>query len=143
MSRPGEYYTIFCIGGISYGLLELLWRGRTHWTMIVLGGVCLMFIYHTEEKYADAPRVKRCIADTLMISASELSVGFVVNILLKLHVWDYSNQPFNLFGQICALYSGLWFLLCLPVTRLCSRLRTIIKSLPYDGKRVKKEGLSV
>lgn len=143
MSKVGEYYTVFCLGGISYGLLELLWRGRTHWTMIVLGGVCLLFIYHTEEKYTEAPLVKRCIADALMITLSELSVGAVVNMLFGLGVWDYSNQPLNLFGQVCALYSGLWFLLCLPVTKLCQRLRVLLQSLGTAGSGAKRERLSV
>ena len=27
-------------GGVAYGLIELLWRGRTYWTMVLTGGAC-------------------------------------------------------------------------------------------------------
>ena len=28
------------VGGVIYVALELAWRGRSHWTMFILGGVC-------------------------------------------------------------------------------------------------------
>ena len=31
-------------GGCLYVVLELLWRGRSHWTMFLLGGVCFVLI---------------------------------------------------------------------------------------------------
>ena len=31
-------------GGCLYVILELLWRGRSHWTMFILGGVCFVLI---------------------------------------------------------------------------------------------------
>ena len=35
-----EYGGVFTAGGLGYGGLELLWRGRTHWSMLLCGGVC-------------------------------------------------------------------------------------------------------
>ena len=32
------------IGGITYMCIEILWRGYTHWSMGVLGGVCFALI---------------------------------------------------------------------------------------------------
>ena len=40
-----------------------------------------------------------------------------------MNVWDYSDRKFNLMGQICPLYSALWFLLCIPVNRLTEYMR--------------------
>ena len=122
MRKAAEYAAVFAVGAVGYALIELFWRGRTHWTMMLTGGVCMAFIYHTEKKYSGAARWKRCLADTEMISLCELTVGFFVNILLDWHVWDYSSLPFNIFGQICPLYALLWFLLCLPATYLCAAL---------------------
>ena len=45
------------VGGISYGLLELLWRGRTHWTML-LGGVCFLCRKHPPQRVSRS----RCAA---------------------------------------------------------------------------------
>ena len=41
---------IFLIGGLGYGLLEILWRGRTHWSMLLTGGVCFIALYKLFEK---------------------------------------------------------------------------------------------
>ena len=33
---------VFALGAAGYAALELLWRGRTHWTMALTGGVVLV-----------------------------------------------------------------------------------------------------
>ena len=35
------------------------------------------------------------------------------------NVWDYSDMPLNLYGQICLPFTGLWFLLCIPAFGIC------------------------
>ncbi len=129
MRRAFEYGTVFVIGAIGYALVELLWRGRTHWTMMLTGGACFALIYGAERRYSDAPRWKRCVVGTQVITLAELLVGFLVNVLLGWAVWDYSRLPFNLFGQICPLYSALWFLLCLPVTHFCAWLERFMENI--------------
>ena len=114
---------LFCCGAVSYGVLEVLWRGRTHWTMLLTGGVCLSAIYAADQKLSQRPSWVRCLAGSGIITAVEFSVGCLVNLALGWQVWDYSGRALNLFGQICPLYSGLWFLLCYPVTRLCGWIR--------------------
>ena len=120
MRKVSVYAAVFSVGAVGYALIEMLWRGRTHWSMMLTGGACMAFIYFVERRYCAASRWRRCLADTVMISLSELIVGFFVNILLDWHVWDYSKLPLNLFGQICPLYAALWFLLCIPVTYVCT-----------------------
>ena len=60
-----------------------------------------------------------------------IAVASVVNLLLGWGVWDYTNRPFNLLGQICLLFSGLWTLLSLPAMYICRWL---------DGKFFHKSG---
>ena len=125
MRKVSVYAAVFSVGAVGYALIELLWRGRTHWSMMLTGGACTAFIYFVERRYCAASRWRRCFADTVMISLLELIVGFFVNILLDWHVWDYSKLPLNLFGQICPLYAALWFLLCIPVTYVCTAVSRI------------------
>ena len=33
---------VFALGAAGYAALELLWRGRTHWTMALTGGAVLV-----------------------------------------------------------------------------------------------------
>ncbi len=122
MRKVFEYGTVFTIGAVGYALIEILWRGHTHWTMVLTGGACLTLIYKTEKRYRDTPRWKRCVVGSEVITLFELAVGFLVNILLDWAVWDYSSQPLNLFGQICPMYCLLWFLLCVPATCFCAWL---------------------
>ena len=36
-----KYLFLFDVGGLLYILIELAWRGWSHWTMFILGGICL------------------------------------------------------------------------------------------------------
>ena len=128
MKKGYEYGIVYLTGAAGYTLVELGWRGYSHWTMALTGGACFAAIYLIESKFKGSPLWKRCLAGSLVITLAELAVGFTVNMLLGWNVWDYSGLVFNLFGQICLLYSSLWFLLCLPLTRLCSLLRRVMRN---------------
>ncbi len=50
------------------------------------------------------------VLSSLIITALEFTTGLIVNVWLKMDIWDYSNLPYNFMGQICLFYSFLWFL---------------------------------
>ncbi len=138
MRKSLEYGVVYSVGAVGYTLVEIAWRGYSHWTMALTGGACLTLIYLNEAHHYTEPLWKRCLAGSLIITTLELAVGFVVNILLKWNVWDYSNQTFNLFGQICALYSGLWFLICMPAAKLCAGLRHLLGGTNETGTKIQR-----
>ena len=39
-----RFFLLFFIGGALYGLIEILWRGYTHPSMPVLGGLCFFWL---------------------------------------------------------------------------------------------------
>lgn len=117
-----KYIAVFLTGAAGYSLLEVIWRGYTHWTMSVTGGICLVLIYLMNESLVHASIWSRCLMGASIITSAELLAGVTVNIILKWHVWDYSSIPFNLMGQICLPYSVLWYFLCLPVIGLCTQM---------------------
>lgn len=114
---------LFPIGGLGYGLLEILWRGSTHWTMLLTGGGCLMLLDRLDMRHQGEWLFLRCIHGSMLITAVEFAVGVLVNLVLHLNVWDYSAQRGNIAGQICPLYSILWYFLCYPVFGLLGKLR--------------------
>lgn len=120
-----EYATVFGVGSIGYSAIEILWRGRTHWTMALTGGVCMSGLYALSKKKQHADW-KFCLEGAGMITAAEFLVGLIVNKKLKWGVWDYSKLPLNLMGQICPLYSFFWFLLCRPGNQICKRLNVLM-----------------
>lgn len=98
------------IGGFLYICTELAWRGRTHWTMFFLGGVCAYLVgLINQNRRKCVPLVRQGIIGSIIITTLEFFTGLIVNLWLEWDVWDYSNLPFNLCGQICLLYSILWF----------------------------------
>lgn len=123
MEKFKEYFVVFATGGIIYSLLEVIFRGFTHWTMTVTGGTALLIIYITNIKIKAKSLILRCLAGCAIITALEFAVGCVVNRGLNMQVWDYSDEKYNVLGQICPLFSALWFLLCIPATLLSFFLR--------------------
>ena len=113
-----EQAVIFIFGAINYMAIEILWRGHTHWTMAIAGGLCALFIYVLNIEFNDMALLYKCFAGAIIITSVELVTGIIVNLVLKWDVWDYSERAFNFLGQICPLYFFLWFLLCIPVVKL-------------------------
>ncbi len=102
---------VFLFGGFGYCLLELIWRGYTHPTMAVLGGVCLVAIVFINNRLFNRSRVLRAFLSAVFITLAEFLSGILINIVFKLNVWDYSSMPLNIWGQICPVFSLMWFAL--------------------------------
>lgn len=118
-----ELSLIFLIGGLGYGLLEIIFRGYTHWTMLLTGGICFLLFYIVNFILKTDSLIVRCLIATLIITTLEFIVGYIVNIIFKLNVWDYSNRVLNFMGQICLLYSGIWFSMGVPMTLISNYIK--------------------
>lgn len=121
-----EQLLIFLIGASGYGIIELIWRGYTHWTMLITGGVCFLLIFNIFMMLEETPPVLKALAGSLIITLIEFIAGMIINVKFGLGVWDYSDLPFNLYGQICLPYTLLWFALCFPLVYLCKWINPII-----------------
>ena len=117
---------IFFTGGLGYNFIELLWRGSTHWTMTALGGICFLFIYNFSISYPNVNLITASLICGSFVTLTEFITGFIVNIKLGWHVWDYSSRAFNVLGQICPMYWLLWSGLCLVIIPLCRIFDRII-----------------
>ena len=107
-----EYTFLWTLGGTLYYSLEILFRGFSHISMFILGGICMVFFalqgsmsHWTESLWK---QVLRC---SIFVTSGEFITGIIVNKWMHLKVWDYTDQPFHLFGQICLpfaiIFSGL------------------------------------
>ena len=110
---------IFTIGAAGYPIIELLWRGYTHWSMQIAGGVCFLAVYKINEILKENSLFTKCVFSTLFITVTEFAAGIVLNLILKWDIWNYSDLPCNLLGQICLDYVLLWFLLSIPIIFTC------------------------
>ena len=103
---------LFVFGGGIYCLIEMLFRGHTHFTMIFVGGVCFLMCGMLNEVIPwEMPLPEQMIICAVNITAVEFVAGMIQNVWLNLNVWDYSNMPLNIMGQICLPFSVAWFFL--------------------------------
>lgn len=112
MKKTGEYLFLWAVGGCLYYEFEVFFRGFSHWSMFILGGICFLFINIQGRLVGwEEPlwrQVTRCV---IFVTSMEFTTGIIVNKWLHFDVWDYTGMPFELFGQIClpftVIFSGL------------------------------------
>ena len=110
-----KYLILFLLGGYVYYGIEILWRGYSHYSMIICGGIC--FIYaglQNEQVDWDYPFWKQVLRVEAFILSAEFITGCIVNLWLGLNVWDYSGLPGNILGQTCPQFA----LLFLPLSAI-------------------------
>lgn len=110
MSHFAKAVDLFTVGGICYYLSEVIWRGYSHWTMFIAGGLIFLLIgIQNQRNRWEWALTSQMLLAGLTITICELITGLIVNVWLGLNVWDYSMKPYNLWGQICLVNSVLWF----------------------------------
>jgi len=114
--RFWKFSFLFYLGGMCYTGLELLWRGFTHWSMFLLGGLCFVLVGKLKRLRSGLPLPLILTEAALLITLLELGCGLLVNRTYR--VWDYRHLPMNFLGQICLPFTLLW----IPVSLLAMLL---------------------
>lgn len=100
---------IWDIGGHLYFACELIFRGFSHWTMYIVGGICFVMVGAINRVLPwTMPIWLQAVIGSVIVTCVEFFTGCIINLWLGWGVWDYSNIPFNLLGQICLPFSLLW-----------------------------------
>lgn len=119
-----KHIILFAIGGLLYYSIEILWRGHSHWSMVLLGGSCFVIVgLINENPKIKVTLIEQGVLGTLIITCLEFVTGCIVNILLGWNIWDYSDQPFNVLGQVCLSFTFAWFFISLIAVFLDDWLR--------------------
>lgn len=120
-------------GGTVYFLLEVVFKTitghseRVSWTMLVVATLLTIVIERCGEQFPwECPLLAQALICTVVITLVELLSGIIINRVLLMNVWDYSNLPYNFLGQICLRYSALWFLLSLIFIPIFDWLRWVL-----------------
>ncbi len=106
-----KYITLFLFGGALYYCLEVIFRGYSFMAMAVCGGLCFLICGTINESNRCMPLVLQMLLSALGITAIEFLSGLILNVEFGLHMWDYSNMPGNILGQICPQFTAVWFFL--------------------------------
>lgn len=127
-----KYAFLAWFGGSTYCALEVIWRGHSHWTMILLAAVVFICVGLLNELWSwRTSLVVQVLAGTALATVMEFSTGCVVNLWLGWAVWDYSDMPGNLLGQICPQYTALW----VPLTLVAILLDDYIRWRFFDEQK--------
>ena len=103
-----KYLHLFILGAVGYAAIEIIWRGHTHWSMMIAGGICFMLFSLVAKRFKNRNILIKAAICAVGVTAVEFIFGVVFNIILKMDVWDYSNVPFNIMGQICPMFTLIW-----------------------------------
>lgn len=112
MKKALKHLALFLIFGALYIVIELAYRGYSHWTMFILGGICGICVGLLNEVFPwEMPIWAQAGTGAVIITALEFACGVVVNIWLQWDVWDYSSIRLNILGQVCLPFSFVWFVI--------------------------------
>ena len=111
---------MFYLGGCAYMGLELLWRGRSHGSMFIAGGLCFLLIGQLNHVRPRLPLLPRAVVGAGIVTMVELGIGLLAN--RNYEVWDYRDRAGNFLGQICPLFTFLW----IPVSLLALGLHELL-----------------
>ena len=113
MKKTSQFLFFLTTGGCIYYAVEILFRGFSHWTMFLLGGICFLFFYMQgiATGWREALWIQTLRA-TIFVVSMEFITGIIVNKYLAMNVWDYENMPFHVFGQICLPFAVIFSGLC-------------------------------
>lgn len=115
---------LFWFGGSFYVTLEIIYRERSHWTMIVLAGIVFLIVGGLNEVWSwSFPLSKQVLIGTTVATVLEFFTGCIVNLWLGWNVWDYSDQWANVLGQICPLFTLFWVPLILIAILIDDQIR--------------------
>lgn len=104
-----KIFVLFLIGGTSYYFIEVLWRGHSHPSMFILGGILFVLLGGINEYIPwDMALWKQCLLGTAIVLFTEFVAGLILNVWLGLGIWDYGNMRFNIMGQVCPQFAFAW-----------------------------------
>ena len=80
MKKLSEYLFMGALGGTLYYMIEIIFRGYSHWSMFLLGGIC--FIFFAQQglwtKWRE-PLWKQVLWCTAFVVSAEFITGIIVN----------------------------------------------------------------
>ena len=110
MKRLSEYLFLGTLGGTLYYTFEMIFRGFSHWSMFLLGGICLVFFAQqgmwTGWTPLSGKQVGWCV---IFVTACEFITGIFVNKINGWAVWDYTGPALSTHGSDLPAFCHYFF----------------------------------
>lgn len=117
MKRMAKILSIWFLIGAIYYALEGFYRlprgGYANVIMLLVGGICggLVGSINQIPAFYNMKIIVQSLIGTFITLIVEFLSGLLLNVHLGLHIWDYSQLPLNIMGQICLPFALIWLLL--------------------------------
>ena len=119
-----KYAFLMWFGGSFYVTVEVFYRARSHWSMFLLAGLVFICIGLLNECWTwNTGFIQQVAIGVTIATVGEFITGCIVNLWLGWNIWNYSNLPYNLLGQICPQFIALW----IPIVVVAIILDDIIR----------------
>ena len=106
---------LFLSCGFIYCMIEILFRGWSHWSMFILTGFLGVFCVDSINNTLsfDCDYIVQILISTILCTIGEGISGIILNVWLQLNVWDYSKMAFGtfFFGQCNVIFCVAWLLI--------------------------------
>ena len=122
-----KYLFLFNVGGLLYILIELIWRGRSHWTMFLLGGICFIYLGLINEVLPwSMPLWQQILIGAIGITILEFVTGCIVNLWLGFQATSWGRSVRSTLCCGCRWrWPGLFWMIGFDTGRLVRNDRTI------------------
>lgn len=125
--RVIKYTVLFVVFSALYVWIEIMFRNRSDRSMLALSGVLgvILGMGNNVVPWSMGLVQQGLIGGFLIVTPMEYFVGkFLVN--QDLSIWNYSNMPYNIDGQICLPFTLIWCVISVVVVVLDDYLRYFI-----------------
>ena len=125
--RVIKYTVLFVAFSALYVWIEIMFRNRSDRSMLALSGVLgvTLGLLNNIIPWSMTLAQQALIGGFLIVTPMEYFVGkFLVN--QDLSIWNYSNMPWNIDGQICLPFTFIWCVISVIVVVLDDYLRYFI-----------------
>ena len=106
---------LFLSCGFIYCMIEILFRGWSHWSMFILTGFLGVFCVDSVNNVLsfDCDYIVQILISTILCTIGEGISGIILNVWLQLNVWNYSKMAFGtfFFGQCNVIFCVAWALI--------------------------------
>jgi uncharacterized membrane protein len=117
MIKYKKIIVIWIILGMIYMTLEGIYRiregGFVNIVMLPIGGLCGLIVGSINQikKFYNMKIIYQSLIGACCTLFIEYISGYIFNIKLNLDIWDYSELPLNIHGQVCLLFGVIWFII--------------------------------
>ncbi len=124
MSKFIKTVNLWLWGGFVYYIIEILFRGFSHPSMFIVGRVCFLLVGGVNNFFSwEMGFVRQAVIGGVTVTVVEFVGGLIINKWLGLNVWDYSDLPLNVMGQVSLPFTFAWMALAVVGILLDDYLR--------------------